>query len=398
LVCLDAAPRIRIAKLALTDFRNYKSATLSLEAGPVVLTGQNGAGKTNCLEAISLLTAGRGLRASPFFELIRNGATGWAVSTRLFLGECEVQIGTGLRLPAEGNLSARAGRTVKIDGAPVRGSGALAPVRMIWLTPAMDPLFMGPASDRRAFMDRLALSLDPAYAAPAAAFDRAMRQRNRALESFSPGKLLDAVEAQMAEAAARIATHRHSAIHRLKSEIAAERERSGETVFPWAELTLSGCLEAKAGLESEDAIAQNYRETLAKSRERDREAGRTLTGPHRSDLQVGHGPKAMAARMCSTGEQKALLVGLILAQARLIKKACGGMAPLILLDEIAAHLDEDRRLALFKSIAGLEAQVWMTGTDPGVFAPLRKTAPAQFFLVLNGTFAPLNDAESAPKH
>ena len=387
--------RTWIGKLTLTDFRNYRSATLHSTPAPGVLFGANGAGKTNCLEAISLLTAGRGLRSLPFSELARNGgAGGWAVAARVFAGDREIEIGTGVQVPPGGVLGTRTPRTVKIDGAVAKGSGALARIRMVWLTPAMDSLFMGAASERRRFIDRLALSLDPAYAGASAAFDRAMRQRNKALEDMSPPRLLDGIEAQMAEAAAQVAQMRHRAIGALAAGIAAERARVPDSAFPWAGLSLVGHLEAQAVSATLLEMQASYAQLLARSRERDQAAGRTLVGPHRSDLEVTHGPKAMPAKMCSTGEQKALLVGLALAQARLVKEGTGGIAPLILLDEIAAHLDRDRREALFVAIASMNAQVWMTGTDSAMFMPLRDATEVQFFRVSEGTFAPLNGVES----
>jgi DNA replication and repair protein RecF len=391
--------RIWISKLTLTDFRNYRSAVLAPTPAPVVLAGANGAGKTNCLEAISLLTAGRGLRSLPFSELARSGgAGGWAVAASVIAGSEEIQIGTGVQLPPGGVLGARSPRIVKIDGSAAKGSGALARIRIVWLTPAMDSLFTGPASERRRFLDRLALSLDPAYAGAAAAFDRAMRQRNKALEVLSPPHLLDGIEAQMADAAIEIAALRVNGIESMTSEIARERDRSPDTAFPWAGLTLTGHLESQIAETPPSEIRDAYAHLLGRSRDRDRTAGRTLSGPHRSELEVIHGPKNMPAKMCSTGEQKALLIGLVLAQARLVKTVSGGIAPLILLDEIAAHLDISRRLALFSSIASLSAQVWMTGTDLAAFEPLRDLSGAQFFVVSDGTFNPENDAESGSRH
>ncbi len=391
--------RIWIAKLTLTDFRNYRSATLAPGPGPAVLFGPNGSGKTNCLEAISLLTAGRGLRSLPFSELARAGGPGgWAVAAKVFAGGEEIQIGTGVQVPSGGVLGIRAPRIVKIDGTAARGSGALARIRMVWLTPAMDSLFTGAASERRRFLDRLALSAEPAYASAATKFDRAMRQRNKALEALSPPQLLDSIEVQMAKAGAEIAALRSRAVQSLESEIDKERDRAPDSVFPWAGLSLLGHLEAQTGSATTREIGESYARLLALSRERDRAAGRTLAGPHRSDLEVTHGPKAIPARLCSTGEQKALLVGLVLAQAGLVTEVSEGLAPLILLDEIAAHLDTVRRTALFSSIAKLNAQVWMTGTDSATFAPLRDLSGAQFFLVSNGAFAPENGAESGWKH
>jgi DNA replication and repair protein RecF len=389
------ASRTWIGKLTLTDFRNYRTATLTSTPAPVVLFGANGAGKTNCLEAISLLTAGRGLRSLPFSELARSGgAGGWAVAAKVHAGAEEIEIGTGVQVPPGGALGVRTPRVVKINGTLAKGSGALARVRVVWLTPAMDSLFTGPASERRRFIDRLALSLDPAYANAAATFDRAMRQRNKALEDMSPPKLLDGIEVQMTGAAAEMAVIRHRAIEALAAEIEAERGRVPDSAFPWATLSLQGHLEMQARSTPLEEMQSSYASLLARSRERDQAAGRTLVGPHRSDLEVAHGPKAMYAKMCSTGEQKALLVGLALAQARLVKEVSGGIAPLILLDEIAAHLDEDRRAALFSSIASLNAQVWMTGTDSAMFAPLKDATAVQFYRVWEGTFTPVNGAES----
>jgi DNA replication and repair protein RecF len=396
---IEQTLRIWIGKLMLTDFRNYRAASIALGPGAVVLTGPNGAGKTNCLEAVSLLTAGRGLRSLPFADLIRRGGFGgWAVAAKVSLADEDIEIGTGIQPSPDGVVSARAARIVKIDHAIAKGSGALARIRMLWLTPAMDGLFTGPASDRRRFLDRLALSIDPDYAAVAAAFDRAMRQRNKALETFSPAGLLDAIEAQMAEAATAMAAARAHSVQSLAAEIAAERERDPDSLFPWAALTLQGNLEEQIGQADEATLIASYRRSLAQGRDRDRAAGRTLAGPHRSDLDVVHGPKRTPAKMCSTGEQKALLIGLVLAQARLVRKLSGGVSPVILLDEIAAHLDLGRRLALFSRLAGLNAQVWMTGTDADIFTPLKNVTETQLFLVSNAAIMPANDAESALEH
>ena len=396
---METSSRIWIGKLTLTDFRNYRAATMMVQPGPVVLVGPNGAGKTNCLEAVSLLAAGRGLRSLPFSELARSGgAGGWAIAARVSIAGEEIEIGTGVQPSPDGTVSVRAARIVKIDHALAKGSGALASVRMLWLTPAMDGLFTGPASDRRRFLDRLVLSLEPSYASAAAIFDRAMRQRNKALESLSPPQLLTAIEAQMADAAVSMAAARRRATESLAAEIVEERGRDPDSVFPWAALALQGSLEEQAGTMDEGEMSDAYRQLLASARDRDRAAGRTLTGPHRSDLEVTHGPKNTLAKMCSTGEQKALLIGLVLAHARLIKRTSGGVSPLILLDEIAAHLDLGRRLALFSSIASLNAQVWMTGTDADIFSPLQNVTETQLFLVSNGAIVVANDAESAPEH
>ena len=223
-------------------------------------------------------------------------------------------------------------------------------------------------------------------------------QRNKALESLSPPQLLNAIEAQMAQAAASIATARRRATESLAGEILEERDRDPDSVFPWARLTLQGHLEGQAVAMDEGDMSDAYRQLLASMRDRDRAAGRTLIGPHRSDIEVIHGPKSAPAKICSTGEQKALLIGLVLAHSRLIKKTSDGMSPLILLDEIAAHLDVGRRLALFSSIASLNAQVWMTGTDADIFLPLGNVIETQFFCVSNGAIVLANDAESASEH
>ncbi len=325
--------RTWIAKLTLTDFRNYRAATLNPGPAPAVLFGANGAGKTNCLEAISLLTAGRGLRSLPFSELVRSGgAGGWAVAAKVFAGAAEIEIGTGVQAPPGGVLGTRAPRIVKVDGALAKGSGALARIRMVWLTPAMDSLFTGAASERRRFIDRLALSLEPAYASAAATFDRAMRQRNKALEDYEPAKAARRYRGANGRSGGGIAVMRHRAIEALAAEIAAERDRVPDSAFPWAVLSLVGHLEAQASALAIDAagipeergnavsmgtpglpsplageglgvrgasaiqaeIQASYLQLLARSRARDREAGRTLTGPHRSDLEVTHGPKGHA--------------------------------------------------------------------------------------------------------
>jgi DNA replication and repair protein RecF len=377
--------RLWIERLRLTDFRNYQALGLDLDPRPVVLTGPNGSGKTNLLEAVSLLAPGRGLRRAAFAELVRTGAgesAGWAVAARVDGLNGRAEIGTGFTPETNGT-----GRQVRIDGVAARGSGVLGEhVRLVWLTPSMDGLFTGPAGERRAFLDRLIQSLDPGYRAILSRFERAMRQRNALLErgAVSPSEY-DGLETQMAEAGVALAAARAEAVGRLRAETAAAREAGGEQPFPWATLALEGNLEARLEHEAAIDVEDGYRAVLKRGRERDRAAKRTLDGPHRSDLVVGHGPKEMPARNCSTGEQKALLIGLVLAHSRLVKQASGGLAPLILLDEIAAHLDETRRTALFAEIGRLEAQAWMTGTDAELFSVLGESA--RFFTVKNGGIA-----------
>ncbi len=379
-----AERRLWLARLALTDFRNYRQATVALGPGSVILSGANGAGKTNILEAVSMLAPGRGLRGAAYADLARlNGAGGWSVAARLNLDGDEVAVGTGQASPGEG--AAPAGRVVRIDGETSQGSGALGDyVQVLWLTPSMDGLFTGPASERRRFLDRMVASFDDAHRTRLNHFERAMRQRNRLFETGERSeRYFAAIESQMAETATAIAAGRVEIVDRLAGSIASGRR--ADSPFPHADLALEGWLEAsvrdKAAVDVEDA----YAERLSAGRDRDRAAGRTLEGPHRADLRVAHGPKDMPGHLCSTGEQKALLIGLILAHATALKDARDGIAPLLLLDEIAAHLDVARREALFAEIERLGAQAWMTGTDEQVFAPLWNTA--QFLTVANGSIA-----------
>lgn len=377
--------RLWLARLTLTDFRNYNQAAIVLGQGSVVLCGGNGAGKTNILEAVSMLAPGRGLRGAAYADLARiGGPGGWSVAARLALDGDEMTVGTGQMAPTAGG-PVPSGRVVRIDGETSQGSGALGDyVQVLWLTPAMDGLFTGPAAERRRFLDRMVASFDDAHRTRLNHFERAMRQRNKLLETGErSARYFAAVESQMAETAAAVAAGRVEIVDRLAGSIAAARQPG--SAFPHAELALEGWLEAeirgKAAVEVEDA----YCARLASARERDRAAGRTLEGPHRSDLLVRHGPKDMPGHLCSTGEQKALLIGLILAHAQALRDARRGIAPLLLLDEIAAHLDMARRGALFAEIERLGAQAWMTGTDDDVFAPLR--GRAQFLTVAGGAIA-----------
>jgi DNA replication and repair protein RecF len=355
-----------IERLALTNFRNHGSLTLALDARSVVLTGSNGAGKTNILEAISLLAPGQGLRRSLYGEMAKAGGAGvWAVAATVRSAEDTISIGTGLTAES----GDRAGRVVRINGETQSGAGALADrVEMLWVTPAMDGLFRGPASDRRRFLDRLVVSFDPSYRTRIGHFERAMRQRNRLLDDgVRDGARFDGLEMIMAEAGVAIAAARAEAVNGIEAMIAERRARAPDSPFPWAHLRLEGTLEQDlAHLPAVD-VEDGYVHALRSGRERDRAAGRTLEGPHRSDLVVAHGPKAMPAHVCSTGEQKALLVGLVLAHAELEKRRRDGAAPILLLDEVAAHLDKTRRDALYAEIVQLGSQAWMTGTDELAF-------------------------------
>jgi DNA replication and repair protein RecF len=373
--------RLYVKELKLTDFRNYDRASVRLDERPVVLVGENGAGKTNLLEAVSLLGAGQGLRGRDYAELARKGGSGgWAVAATVMSLEGVVEIGTGFGLsgPSEGS-----GRTARIAGKD-RSAGALAHyVQLVWVIPEMDGLFTGPASERRRFLDRLMLAIDPKMSGPRGRYDRAMRQRNRLfqLREGSPS-LFAGLEEQMAEAGVAIAAARLDAVARLSALIEATHEARGPGPFPYARLSLEGTLESALAERPAVEVEDDYVSLLSETRERDRLAGRSLAGPHLSDLLVVHGPHNAPAGDCSSGEQKALLLGLVLAKARLIRELSGA-APLVLLDEVAAHLDQARRGALFDDILDLNAQAWLTGTDRETFASL--TSQAQILAVNRGT-------------
>jgi DNA replication and repair protein RecF len=369
-----AGPLVWVERLALTDFRNHAHLSRTFDARPVVLTGPNGAGKTNLIEAISLLAPGQGLRRAPYPEIARRGADAWAVAARVHTPIGPVDIGTGLT--GVSAASSRTGRTVRIDGETQSGSGILADyVEMVWLTPAMDGLFTGAGGDRRRFLDRMILCFDPGYRTRVNHFERAMAQRNRLLEEgVRDNARLEGLEIVMAETGVAIAAARAQTVAALATMIEARRDRATASAFPWAKLGLEGDLEAALAMRPAVEVEDMYARTLASVRERDRGAGRALDGPHRSDLVVGHGPKDAPARQCSTGEQKALLVGLILAHAELMAERRQGAAPILLLDEIAAHLDAARRAALFDEIVAIGTQAWMTGTDREAFSALGERA------------------------
>lgn len=369
---------IWVERLALTNFRNYAAAVVEVDARPVVLVGANGAGKTNLLEAVSLLAPGQGLRRAPFPLLARAGGAGdWAVAARVNTSHGGVDIGTGrLPDPAPSGPAGRVGRLVRVNGMAQAGSGALADwIEMIWITPAMDGLFTGPASDRRAFLDRLTLCFDPGYRTRAGQFERAMRQRNRLLQDGEDDPAqYTALERVMAETGMATAAARAEAAAALDAAMAVRRERDASSPFPWSRLALEGWLEQQLSERAAVDVEDAYAAALRNGRERDRAACRALLGPHRTDILVEHGPKAMAAELCSTGEQKALLIGLVLAHAALLAERRRGAAPVLLLDEIAAHLDASRRAALFDEILRLGAQAWSTGTDRHDFSALEDRA------------------------
>lgn len=381
----DVAPRLWVEHLTLTGFRNYAALALKLTPEPVVLTGPNGSGKTNVLEAVSLLAPGQGLRQQPFSDLARSGGDqSWSVSARVHTAVGPVTIGTGQAASEGARERAASGRLVRIDGEAKSGSGALGDyVEMVWITPATDGLFTGPASERRRFLDRLIVCFDPGHRTRAGRFERAMAQRNRLLsDGVTRGGGIDGLELVMAEMGVAMAAARAEAVAALTSVIEARRARDPESPFPWSEVSLEGAVDrdlaARAAVDVEDAYARLLRDV----RERDRAAGRALDGPHRSDLAVAHGPKSTAARHSSTGEQKALLMGLLLAHAELVSARRDGMAPLLLLDEVTAHLDAARRAALFDELVRLRTQAWMTGTDREAFASL--AGKARFWSVGDG--------------
>lgn len=367
-----ALERISVRTLKLTDFRNYASARLDLDSRPVVLVGDNGSGKTNLLEAVSLLGAGHGLRGRPYAEIARkDGAGGFAIAATVLTLLGEVEIGTGF-LP--GTRDEGAGRTVRIGGKE-RSTGALGDyVKHVFLIPAMDGLFTGGASERRRFLDRLVLAIDPKMRTPLNRYDRAMRQRNRLFQMREHSRaLFEGLEEQMAEAAVAVAAARLGAVERLTTLIEETQEARGDGPFPHAVLALHGTLETELSSRSATEVEDLFRVLLEEGRERDRAASRTLEGTHLSDLLVVHGPKNAPAAQCSSGEQKALLLGLVLAKAQLIK-TLEGTAPLVLLDEVAAHLDSARREALFGEILRLGVQAWLTGTDRELFSPIAQDA------------------------
>jgi DNA replication and repair protein RecF len=388
---LPLKPSLTIVSLTLSSFRNYDSARIKPSAGLIALCGHNGAGKTNLLEAISLLTPGRGLRGAAFDDLVMSGShRGWAVSALLESPAGEVKLGTAWQASdtENGEPASANSREVRIDGQVQRSAGSLADhVRALWLTPAMDRLFAGPASDRRRFLDRLTATFDPSHGTRVNALDRLLRERNRLnAEEVPQTGWLDSVEAQLAQTAVAVAAARNDAIAAVRSFIADARQRGSERPFPWAEVVVDGELEQQLIDRPAVQIEDEYRTLLADSRGLDRAAGRTLRGPHRADLLVSHGPRQMEARLCSTGEQKALLIGLVLAQARAVCDTFSGVAPLLLLDEIAAHLDDVRRAALMEELLELGSQAWMTGTDRHLFEAA--TGCVQIYQVSDGHVSP----------
>lgn len=332
-----------LTRLVLTDFRNHAGLVLSPGPGFVVLTGDNGAGKTNILEAVSLLAPGRGLRRAALSDMARHGGPGGFGVAATLAGEIELGTGTQAAAPER--------RIVRINGAPAAATSLAEWLTVLWLTPAMDRLFVEPASERRRFLDRLTLALSPGHAHHTARYEAAMRERNRLLGQDEPADpdWLTALEARMADHGQAIDAARRGAVDLLAQQLTNQPEG----------------LFARAGLQLDGVQIADLAAQLRAGRARDAAAGRTLAGPHRDDLHVTHLDKRQPAALCSTGEQKALLLGIVLAHAELIADRAGRL-PIMLLDEVAAHLDPSRRLALFDRLAG-RGQVWMTGTETALF-------------------------------
>lgn len=372
-----------LSQLTLTQFRSYARARLLTDAQPVVLTGPNGAGKTNLLEAISYLVPGRGLRGARLSDVARRpaetsglSARPWAVAARVTSAEGETEVGTGLATVSEGGGVDK--RVVKIDGVVERGQAALGRVlSALWLTPAMDRIFLEGASVRRRFVDRLVVGLDPEHTGTVAAYERSLRNRNRLLrEGGDDGVWLDAVEDSMARHGVALAARRRDLVVELN-------RYSGNQSYPFSAAVAAMIGTIEAWLEEQPALAveDRYRAVLADARQEDAKSGMTTTGPHRSDLETVDRRSGMPAAQCSTGEQKAMLIGLIIAAAQMLNFH-SGRPPLLLMDEVTAHLDAVRRDALFEKILDLESQAWFTGTDLALFSYL--DGRARFFAIRDG--------------
>ena len=330
-----------VRRLTLTDFRSYAAATLDAGPGFVLLFGENGAGKTNLLEAVSMLSPGRGLRGAAMSDMARKGGnTGWAVAAKL----SETDLGTGT-LP-----TAPERRQVRVNSAPASVNSLSEWLSVLWLTPAMDRLFTGSVGDRRRFLDRLVLALEPGHAHHATRYDAAMRARNKLLseEGWDEG-WLGSLEAAMAEHGAEVGEARRRTVAALDAALAG----APDDEF------------ARAAISLEEWDQSELAPTLRANRSRDATAGRATEGPHRQDLSVLHRTKRMPAAQSSTGEQKALLLGLVLAHAELVTERRGD-PPILLLDEVTAHLDPRRREALFARLER-RGQVWMTATEAALF-------------------------------
>lgn len=381
------ASRLAVTRLVLRNFRSYVAAEIAVSPRPVVLVGPNGAGKTNVLDALSLLSPGRGLRGAKLGEHVRRGPAvpdgpQWAVAATVLRSGEEYEIGTGLTLGPNGGER----RHLRLNGAPAKNAADLSEIAPVnWLTPAMDRLFIEGASGRRKFLDRLVFGADAGHARHVTRYETAMRERARLLK-FGPRDRawLEALEREMAESGYAVMAARSETADRLNRAL-TERGETG--AFPCAQLRITGEVEDLAAAEGESVI-DTICEKLERMRARDAESGRTNFGPHLSDLAVRHTVKCADARECSTGEQKALLISIVLADAWEASHRAGGHAPVLLLDEIAAHLDRGRRDALFEEILALSAQAWMTGTDSELFATLG--GQADFLGVENSVLTPIS--------
>ncbi len=385
----NTRPRARLAlsfaEISLVNFRSYAAAKLRPGHGPVVLAGPNGTGKTNCLEAISLLSPGRGLRGAKIASLQRKvpvpasaeregplAQSPWTVAATIARPDGEWEIGTGLATTSNGTQR----RALYLNGVAAQATDLAELLPVLWLTPAMDRLFLEGASERRRFLDRLVFGLDAGHARRAARYERAMNERLRLLrDGIRDASWLGGLEETMAAEGSAVSAARLVTVEKLNGELSA---RGQEGAFPCAHLTLTG------GAGDIAVEAPTLQAALAASRTRDADSGRTNTGPHLADLDVRHTQKRADARDCSTGEQKALLISIVLANAWLQRTRRDGVAPVLLLDEIVAHLDAARRAALFEEILALNGQAWLTGTDKSLFAPL--LLQAQCFAVAGGSF------------
>ncbi|WP_395828744.1 DNA replication/repair protein RecF [Elstera sp.] len=352
-----------LSRVRLHDFRSHAALDLTVEAPCVILTGDNGVGKTNLLEALSFLAPGRGFRRAAIQEIDRqDGPGGWSMQVALDTAHGSVEIATG-RVPAQGDR-----RQIRIDGEPAKSQSALSDLLVVsWLTPVMDRLFQEGASARRRFLDRIVHGFLPDHLQHLSRYEAAQRDRLRLLREGEGGKRPDphwlaALEDTMASDGTAIAAARCDITQRLSLAMAA-----GVGPFPAADLAMLGTLEQALAEKPALEVEEDFRRTLRQTRPRDAAAGTTTEGPHRSDWQVIHRLKQMPAALCSTGEQKALLIAILLANARLIRTARGA-PPLLLLDEVAAHLDPGRRQALAEELFSLGGQAWLTGTEPGLFA------------------------------
>ena len=366
--------RLAVRRLTLTDFRSYRFLRVETDSRPVVLTGHNGAGKTNLLEALSFLAPGRGLRRATLAEISRrdgDGATGWGVAAQLDGPDGPVEIGTGCPPGTER-------RVVRVDGRSVKAQVLGTLTSALWLTPAMDRLFIEGPGGRRRFLDRLVLGQDAGHAAQSAAYEHAMRERSRLLKTGGgDAGWLASLEDGMARHGVAVAQARRLAIERLNRAAAGM-----QGVFPPARMELGGEIEESLDRLDAAQAEEAFRAALYRARARDAAAGGATVGPHRADIGVWHAGKEQPVGQCSTGEQKAVLVSIVLAQAR-VRTDMTGTPPLLLLDEVAAHLDEVRRDALFDELAGLSAQSWMTGTDAHSFRSMGDRA--QFFRVADAS-------------